>query len=122
MRSRPGRGSCFTIELSLAGTDAPAAVVGSAPDESDGLAGLELWVVEDDPEVREALRLRLCAWGARVRAFSGAAVAGDAIDRSAAAPDLLRIWARARASIAPFAPDELLVRVGALVPARAVRA
>jgi len=163
LRSRPGRGSCFTIELSLAGTEAPAAVVESAPEEFHGLAGMELWVVEDDPDVREALRLRLCAWGARVRAFGGAAAAGDAIDRGAAAPDLLitdqrlpdgsglalalRLRERfgrvpvlvvtgdtspvdvvqLRASglpvmYKPFAPDELLARVGALVPARVVRA
>jgi signal transduction histidine kinase len=160
LRSRPGRGSCFSIELPLAGSEAPVAVGGPVA-ASESLAGRELWVVDDDPDVREALRLRLSAWGARVRAFSAATAAGDAIDGSAAAPDLLitdqrlpdgsglalalRLRGRfgrvpvlvvtgetSPADVAqlraselpvmhkPFASEELLATVGALVPARGV--
>ena len=88
LRSQPGRGSCFWIELPLAGA---APVLAAAPRAAPApdLAGLKLWVVEDDPEVREALRLRLCGWGADVHAFGGAIAAGDAIDTEAAAPDVL---------------------------------
>ena len=162
LRSQPGRGSCFSIELPLAASEEPATVVAPVA-AADGLAGLKLWLVEDDPDVREALRLRLCAWGAQVRAFDIAAAAGDAIDASAAAPDLfitdqrlpdgsgldlaLRLRdrfgrvpvlvvtgdtspadvAQLRASDLPvmhkpFASDELLSAVQALVPAHDVRA
>jgi signal transduction histidine kinase/ActR/RegA family two-component response regulator len=162
LRSQPGRGSCFSIELPLAASEEPAAVIAPVA-AADGLAGLKLWLVEDDPDVREALRLRLCAWGAQVRAFGIAAAAGDAIDASVAAPDLfitdqrlpdgsgldlaLRLRdrfgrvpvlvvtgdtsptdvAQLRASDLPvmhkpFASDELLSAVQALVPAHDVRA
>ena len=161
LASRPGRGSCFSIELPLAEAEASAPIVVPAT-AAAGLAGRELWVVDDDPDVREALRLRLCAWGAQVRAFSAAAAAGEAIDGSAAAPDLLitdqrlpdgsglalalRLRGRfgrvpvlvvtgdtSPADVAqlrasdlpvmhkPFASEELLATVGALVPARAVK-
>ena len=88
LRSQPGRGSCFWIELPLA--EAEPALAAAAPTAPTlDLTGLKLWVVEDDPDVREALHLRLCGWGAHVRAFDGAAAAGDAIDAGSAAPDVL---------------------------------
>ena len=87
LRSRPGRGSCFGIELPFAGPDPGVAAALPAP--GTGLTGLRLWLVEDDTGVREALRLRLAGWGAQVRAFDGAVAAGDAIDANEAAPDLL---------------------------------
>ena len=88
LRSQPGRGSCFWIELPLAEAEPALAAPAPAAPALD-LIGLKLWVVEDDPDVREALHLRLCGWGAHVRAFDGAAAAGDAIDAGSAAPDVL---------------------------------
>jgi len=88
LRSKPGRGSCFWVELPLAAADLVPAVAEPAVQPHD-LTGLTLWVVEDDPDVLEALRLRLCAWGAHVRAFVGAAAATDAIEDGSAAPDVL---------------------------------
>jgi len=87
LRSQPGRGSCFSIELPLTSAEPTVAAVPAAP--ALDLTGLKLWVVEDDPEVREAMHLRLCGWGAHVRAFDGAAAAGHAIDAGSAAPDVL---------------------------------
>ncbi len=69
LRSRPGRGSCFTIELPLARHTLEASVV-AAP-APDPLHGRRLWLIEDDAAVREALTLRLQNWGARVTAFGG---------------------------------------------------
>jgi CheY-like chemotaxis protein len=161
LRSQPGRGSCFSIELPLADAEATIGVVPAAP--APDLSGLNLWVVEDDPDVREALHLRLCGWGANVRAFDGAAAAGHAIDAGSAAPDVLvtdqRLPDGSGLAVAqrlrdrfggvpvlvvtgdtspadvsqlrasgmsvmhkPFASEELLAAVRALVPARAVRA
>jgi CheY-like chemotaxis protein len=67
LRSAVGKGSCFSI-------DVPLAASVSVPDEqvtADGVGfeGRNLWVVEDDPDVRGALGMRLTGWGARVRAF-----------------------------------------------------
>ncbi|HSC63316.1 MAG TPA: hybrid sensor histidine kinase/response regulator [Caldimonas sp.] len=88
LRSRAGRGSCFWIDLPVAASGSSVPAIEPVPQAHD-LAGLKLWVVEDDPDVLEALRLRLCGWGAQVRAFVGAAAAADAIDEGSAAPDVL---------------------------------
>ncbi|MED5621061.1 ATP-binding protein [Ideonella sp. BN130291] len=70
LSSQPGRGSCFSLELPIAEAQLDAA---TAPTQAlQPLAGLNLWLVEDDAAVREALRLRLRHWGADVQAFDGA--------------------------------------------------
>ena len=69
LRSRPGHGSCFTIELPLARYALEARVV-TAP-APDPLDGRRVWLIEDDAAVREALTLRLQTWGARVTALGG---------------------------------------------------
>jgi signal transduction histidine kinase/CheY-like chemotaxis protein len=92
LRSRVGRGSCFEVELPLAGPEAPpaAAPVGPPPEPIVApLAGRRIWVVDDEPDVREALRLRLEAWGADVQAFDGLATLGAALQSSSPAPDQL---------------------------------
>ncbi|MDE2276140.1 MAG: response regulator [Burkholderiales bacterium] len=87
LRSQPGRGSCFAIALPLVGRKAPAPVAADAPPPD--LRGLAVWLVEDDPELREAMRLRLAGWGASVSVFAGAAAADAAIDGEVGRPELL---------------------------------
>jgi signal transduction histidine kinase/CheY-like chemotaxis protein len=80
LRSVVGRGSCFGIELPL---DRRGAVRETAAPDTDGtpLAGCRILVVEDEDGVREALVLRLQAWGAQVQACAGvAAVRAAPID------------------------------------------
>ncbi|MFO1269812.1 MAG: ATP-binding protein, partial [Rubrivivax sp.] len=68
LRSRVGRGSCFEVELPLA--DVAQAPAPSVAARGDGvLHGLNVWVVDDEPDVRTALQMRLQSWGARVQAF-----------------------------------------------------
>ena len=73
LRSRPGHGSVFavalplaarerTTELALATTDAPRTL---------SLQGLQVLVVEDDPEVREAMQQLLASWGCSCRSAAG---------------------------------------------------
>lgn len=87
VRSRPGRGSCFEVSLPYAGSSAepPREHAGGAAD----LGGHCVWVVEDDAQAREALRLRLSGWQARVRAFDSASALERALDGADAPPDLL---------------------------------
>jgi DNA-binding response OmpR family regulator len=69
LRSRPGRGSVFTIELPPAGAELSA---GDAPLPAPAAAA-NAWtdgavlIVEDDPEVRAATAARLRGWGATVQ-------------------------------------------------------
>jgi len=69
LRSQPGRGSCFSIELEAA--HEPVAEHVSPVPPGQPLAGWRVLVVEDDPNVREALTLRLAQWGAEVADFDG---------------------------------------------------
>ena len=88
LQSVVGRGSCFSIELPFAGVESPTSGASAAP--RPGLDGLHVWVVEDDPGVRDALCQRLVGWGASVRDFSTVAWVRQALaDAGPARPDLL---------------------------------
>ena len=89
LRSRPGRGSCFSIELPFEATTAPAATSALVPDEARSLAGTLLWLLDDEPLVREALSARLVAWGAQVESFGRLAELEGGIARGLAAPHAL---------------------------------
>lgn len=67
LRSVPGRGSCFGVELPLAPPPVTRARPSPAPQRP--LAGLNLALLEDDPAVRAALSERLEQWGAEVWTF-----------------------------------------------------
>lgn len=69
LRSVPGRGSCFSLDLATAAGPAPPQP--EAPAAERWLAGQRLVLVEDDAAVRDALVSRLTAWGAEVLAFDG---------------------------------------------------
>ena len=64
MKSRPGRGTRFTIEVPLAPADAPLSRRGAPRDNAgDNLTGRVVMVIEDDALVREALVSLLLSWG-----------------------------------------------------------
>lgn len=65
LQSRPGRGSVFFVEgLTPAGAVPRAAA--SSRQESRRLVGLSVAVLEDDADVRDAMRRLLQLWGCRV--------------------------------------------------------
>jgi signal transduction histidine kinase len=95
LRSRPGRGTVFTLELPIGKAAPPFAGPASTTSASVvTLAGRTIVVIEDDRAVREGLEVLLNAWGASVAAFDsvGAAEAwAAATDRNAERPALLLV-------------------------------
>lgn len=87
LRSVPGRGSCFTLELPLA-LSVPA-MHAPAPLPDQPLRGVSVWLIEDDAAVRGALCDRLRRWGARVAPLSGRADVQRRLDTVAALPTLV---------------------------------
>jgi signal transduction histidine kinase len=76
MRSVPGHGTVFTLELAV-GKPAPAARE-SVPTRAPlglTLTGQLIVVVEDEPAVRSGLEVLLKGWGAEVASFDGVATA-----------------------------------------------
>ncbi|MEP6874806.1 MAG: ATP-binding protein [Burkholderiales bacterium] len=71
LRSAPGRGSCFSIELPVSTEPLSQGTAASPP--PDPLHACDLWLIDDDDDVRSALALRLSHWGARVTALAGMA-------------------------------------------------
>jgi len=68
VRSRPGKGSCFSIELPMhriktARQVAPASVLRP-------MEGRSVWLVEDDVMLRNALDAMLQSWGAQTRTWA----------------------------------------------------
>ena len=71
LRSWPGRGSMFSIEVPLADEADLHAVPGpaaSSVDDSPGLPldGVRVWCVDDDPQALPGIRLLLQGWGCQV--------------------------------------------------------
>ena len=71
VRSRPGHGTVFTLELPVgrAPRSLAPATAGSAARLGITLRGRRIVVVEDEPAVREGLTVLLAAWGAEVDAL-----------------------------------------------------
>jgi signal transduction histidine kinase/CheY-like chemotaxis protein len=92
VRSRPGRGSVFTLEVPVGREVRSQAPVSASTSTRLGitLQGRRIVVVEDEPAVREGLTVLLEAWGAEVDGFDGiTALQPWLATQPAAAPDLL---------------------------------
>jgi two-component system, sensor histidine kinase len=93
LRSWPGRGTVFTLELPVARAPLPAAAPRTgAPSPALTLEGRRLVVVEDDPAVLAGLEALLVGWGASLRAFNSVAACVAWTQQCAAAepaPDLV---------------------------------
>ncbi|MFG6462687.1 ATP-binding protein [Roseateles sp. DXS20W] len=90
LRSTPGRGACFGLELPACAAGPGGQGAGPAvPTDAPDLRGRRVALVEDDAGAREALRLRLQAWGAEVLALASPAELAAQIDAGLPALDLL---------------------------------
>ena len=88
LRSQPGRGSVFAIDLPRGDARAVLPRVTAAADASSALHGRAAWCIDDDVRVREATRVLLEAWGCRVT-LAGGADEAMALAQPAQAPDLV---------------------------------
>ena len=94
LRSQLGRGSVFSIEVTVPPRDAPAARNGlRLYDGDDGVAEIHhtgaILIVEDDPEVRELLDMFLLDAGHRTATAPNGAAALEIVARGTIRPDLI---------------------------------
>ncbi|MBB3232309.1 hybrid sensor histidine kinase/response regulator [Halomonas stenophila] len=85
-----GRGSRFSIllphgRLSPRGAPAPA----STPGDNLALQGRRVWVIDNDTDICEAMRLLLGRWGCRVRVAESEAALAAQLDLATAPADVL---------------------------------
>jgi two-component system, sensor histidine kinase len=93
MRSQPGRGTVFTLELPLGKAPrAPAAAALGKGPVGITLAGRRIVIVEDEPAVRAGLEVLLAGWGAQIDSFDSVSASRAWAERSdplLVKPDLL---------------------------------
>ena len=93
----PGRGATFTVDLPAAPLGAALAAVGAPGPDSrrrsleGALAGLRVWVADDDPDAHEVVALTLRQAGAAVQGFGSGRELAAALERAAPreGPDVL---------------------------------
>ncbi len=88
LRSAPGRGSVFAIELPLAAPPPPLANVEEARALGD-IEGVRIALVDDDPMAREAMYALLTAWGCQVTADENAEELLARLSSDAPPPEIL---------------------------------
>jgi two-component system, sensor histidine kinase len=124
MRSRPGHGTVFTLELPPGRTPRPSALLsvpGSKGPVGITLAGRRIVVVEDEPAVRAGLEVLLAGWGAKIDAFESVAASrawAEQSDPAIVRPDLLIVDYRLEDGLNGVdAIKALRARFGASIPA-----
>ncbi len=123
LRSTPGRGTVFTLELPVGRAPRRSALLampGKGPVDLT-LAGRRIVVVEDEPAVRAGLEVLLAGWGAQIEAFDSVASSRAWAERSDPAlmkPDLLIVDYRLEEGLSGVdAIKALRARFGAAIPA-----
>ncbi len=91
-----GKGATFTVDLPAAPLSAALAAIGARPErkraQTEGaLAGIRVWIADDDPDAHEVVALTLRQAGAAVESFGSGRELVAALERKPAAerPDLL---------------------------------
>jgi signal transduction histidine kinase/CheY-like chemotaxis protein len=87
VRSAPGRGSVFSIELERSAGTAVAAI--AAPPAPPALTGASVVLVDDDVEIRDSVRLLLEGWGCRAVSGASAAEVEEKLRAQHLTPDAL---------------------------------
>jgi histidine kinase len=106
VRSWPGRGSVFSVEVPTGEASLPCQSAGEAPIVGGGLDGRRVWCIDDDRDVREATRTVLERWGCEVT-LCGSGEECLSTARRTDAPDLLILDYRLEDCVAPDLLPEL---------------
>jgi signal transduction histidine kinase/HAMP domain-containing protein len=106
VRSWPGRGSVFSVEVPTGEASLPCQSTGEAPIVGGGLDGRRVWCIDDDRDVREATRTVLERWGCEVT-LCGSGEECLSTARRTDAPDLLILDYRLEDCVAPDLLPEL---------------
>ncbi len=119
LRSRPGRGSCFTIDLPVAVDQPDAVVAPPEPPATPPTGGHNLvMVIEDDELVRSGLDAALTGWGYDVTTAASTEEAVATLGRLAKRPALVIADYRLRGTeVGTGAIDALRQRCGTDIPA-----
>ncbi|SIR47071.1 Signal transduction histidine kinase [Aromatoleum tolulyticum] len=88
LRSSPGRGSVFAVEVPLAKPESAPAGSESGRNPGD-LGGLHVALVDDDPLARGSMQSLLTSWGCKVAAAGDAESLVDAMNREGSIPELI---------------------------------
>jgi len=119
VRSVPGRGSIFSIELGCATSVAAAEEVGTPPRAA--FAGASVVLVDDDVEIRESMRLLIENWGCHLIAGATLADVERELGARGVRPDALIVdYQLADASTGLQVIERLRERFGARLPALVV--
>jgi signal transduction histidine kinase/CheY-like chemotaxis protein len=90
LRSRPGRGSCFEIEVPEGDARWERTGFEEVSDpEDESLAGVFVALVEDDPQSLEAMTLQLKQWGCHVAAAGSASALLKELNDHLRSPDAI---------------------------------
>src|SRR3989441_7434513 len=87
LKSAPGRGSVFSIELARAPDIAPASLASPVP--AAALSRLKIVLVDDDVEIRDSMGLLLESWGCRYVAAGTLAEIEKELRAQSITPDAL---------------------------------
>jgi signal transduction histidine kinase len=88
LRSRPGQGSCFSVEIPIAAGPAVSARPNALANTAEAARGL-IVVVDDEEAIRDAMYSLLTSWGYEVIAAGSGAEVMHLVARLAESPDLI---------------------------------
>jgi signal transduction histidine kinase len=89
MRSRPGRGTMFRIDVPLAPAAAPVVEAEARPVLKSGFSGKKILVIDDEAAVRDGMAALLESWGAQAITCATLEETAQAASALPHAPDLI---------------------------------
>lgn len=77
--SKLGQGSCFSVSLPIVSSSEYYQHSVSEPSQPQSLNGARIWVIDNDPNICDAMDVLLSAWGCEVEVATSLAVLEDSI-------------------------------------------
>lgn len=78
--SKLGQGSCFSVSLPIVSSSAYYQHSVSEPSQPQSLSGARIWVIDNDPNICDAMDILLSAWGCEVEVATSLEVLEDSIN------------------------------------------